>query len=239
MLRVREGVLSGESGFIGRVEAADLSGVLEDVDVLYVGVPAGERFEIAAAAVRAGVHAFLEWPPAVSLRECAELVELAEEAGIEIGVSRPLRFHSSFAESEIARIVSMRMASVRRNLLHELSDLADLASVLVGSSSVQRIDAETVASAGLNPVTAFDLRFDNGAYVQGLVHGASSRGLLSVFAAGRSMEWVVEVERLEDLVATETRRFLNAIDEDAPIPVSAYDALQTMRIVERLMGNLR
>lgn len=228
---------------------------LEDIDVLFIGVPRADRFRVADEAMRRGVHLFLEWPPATSIHECAALARLAEEAGLECGVSRPLRFSpifESLAESSRANVISLLMhgdrgwtgtsgaGSAVSRRTNVMADAVDLACSLAGSSSVRRVDAEMVrresAQAG---TTAFSLRFHSGAYAQVLIRSDGSAELPSICAAGEGVNVDGRIAGLDAAIGRETTMFLTSVTERRPVPVSALDALQTMRIVERLQSALR
>src|SRR5690606_30535982 len=95
---------------------AEVTEKLENIDVLFIGTPRGDRYHIADAAIRSGVHLFLEWPVATSIIECAALVRLAEEAGLECGVSRPLRYSrllASLREDLRAQVISVSLRESR------------------------------------------------------------------------------------------------------------------------------
>ncbi len=231
---VRAEILKVQGGFRGSVEAAD------GVDLALIAVPAAERFEAAASALRAGAHVFLEWPPTSSIRECAQLVRLAEEAGLEAGVSRPLRFGlENLPDRWRARIVSLEMTGAVP-ISHALADVIDLSFMLARSASVRRTDAEA-AYDGRRAMTsaAMSLRFHSGALAQAVLRSAGPPGRLRLYAVGMGREIECEVEADAENLRAETRQVLVALGNDRPVPVSALDALQTMRVVERVMGVLR
>ena len=240
VFRLREEWLAGREGFLGVVGRDELSEVLRNVDVLFIGVAAGERLAVAAEAARCGVHVFLEWPPAVSIAECGEIVRLVEEAGLEAGVSRPLRFHARIRGLPWrADLSSLRLARSNGSLYQELADLVDLACTLAGSTSVLRVDAGIVREHDL---AAFGLRFHSGAYSQAVIQPSSDRNTLSVTAAAAADVLEVDIDldhETRGAVGEETRQFLAAVVEERSVPVTALDAMHTMRVVERLMGNLR
>ena len=72
--------------------------LMQRVDALFVAAPTMDHFVLAREAIRQGVHVFLEWPPATSVTESEKLARVAEEAGVEIGVSRTLRFHPALRD---------------------------------------------------------------------------------------------------------------------------------------------
>lgn len=204
----------------------------------FIGTPVAERFEAAADALRGGAHVFVEWPPAPSIEECARLVRLSEEAGLEAGVSRPLR--SAF-ESDIrrARVILLERSGLEP-IAHALADVIDLASYLVGSASVRSVDAEADYDASRSlRAAAVSLRFHNGALAQAVVRRASDEDRVRLYAAGDGQEIEQTIAVDDDALLKETNAAFGAIREGRPIPVSAHDALQTLRTVERVMGLMR
>lgn len=254
-------LLATRRQLLGRMDGIDLvdeidhrnPGALEDVDILFVGVPRADRFHIASQAARSGTHIFLEWPPATSVRECSALVRLAEEGGLECGVSRPFRFCpllSSVGDDWRASIVSLtlhgdihsrehgasRIAYPR--LTRVMADAVDLSCALVGSSSVRRVDAEAARDESLQ-ATLFSLRFHSGAYAQVFIRLNGTTAMPTIYASGNGVHLEGTVTALDEALRHETSAFVTAVAEDRPVPVTALDALHTMRIVERLQGLLR
>lgn len=246
----------------------DLHRLFERADVAFVAVPPGGRFRVAEAAVKRGTHVFLEWPPAVSVREAEGLVELAEEAGVEAGVSRPLRFHPLFGalpEGWRADLVTLReTAAAAPRWPDRLADAVDLCCALAQTSGVQRIGAQAVRSGGRIEAAAFGLRFHTGAYAQAELRGAfdeaSAKRCLYVagpgfeaeadlaghsarvcfFSSPKAAQWTGEARPARPAaVQAETHAFLDAVGAGRPAPVSALDALHTLRLAERLTKKLR
>lgn len=230
-----------------------LEATLEQADVLFIGVPRAERFAVASQAARSGTPVFVEWPPTTSIRECAALVRMAEESGLECGVSRPLRFDPllrSVREEWRANLVSLSLSGdgagtalpgvhVPR-LSRLMADAVDLACALVKSSSVQRVDAEATRDGALQPdATLFSLRFHSGAYAQVFIrlNGPSIRP--AVYASGGGVRLDGTIGPPEEAMRRETEEFLNAVRSGYSVPVSALDGLHTLRIVERIQAMLR
>lgn len=231
---------------VGPVERGELGSALGELDVLFVAVPTAEHYAVAEAAAKQGVHVFLEWPPATSLRECEALAGLAEEAGVEAGVSRPLRFHPGVAARPPewrATLVLVRYESIGSSpaLMHRLADAVDLSCALARSSSVQRIDAEAVRQGAAWPeVMALGLRFHNGAYAQVVLRQRAGEDVAHLYAASTDIQLDVDLAPVAaSPLRAETEAFLGAVAERRPAPVSVLDGLHTMRIVERVMGKLR
>ncbi len=241
------------------IESVELDGdelqSSEGIDVLFVGLPRADRFRIASKATRAGIHVFLEWPPATSIRECAAIVRLAEEGGLECGVSRPLRFTELIASADDdwrANIVSLTLRgdalaleggasrTAYPRLSHALAHAVDLSCALVRSSSVRRVDAEAARDESLQPdATLFSLRFHSGAYAQVVIRLNGTGDLPALYASGGGVHLEGTLAAQDTALARETSAFVAAVAEGRPVPVTALDALHTMRIVERIQGLLR
>lgn len=68
-----------------------------DIDAVFVASPSGCHFEHAAAALRAGKHAWVEKPLATTLADTRELVELAERAGLMLAENFMFTWHPQAA----------------------------------------------------------------------------------------------------------------------------------------------
>ena len=235
--------------------------LLRRTDVAFVTVPTASHYRVAEAATKQGVHLFLEWPPATSIRECDSIVQLAEEAGVEVGISRPLRFHPIFEalpDEQPVRLVILRQevdAGTPAFWPPRCADALDLCCALAQSHSVQRIDAEAVPRHAAWPeAVAFALRFHSGTYAQVSLYRRQRPGnnLLYVTGADFQLESDLDGTTLHgrpapgvpptdapSAVERETEAFLRAIAADAIPPVTVLDGLHTMRLVERLMEQLR
>jgi len=255
---VRAHALAGLPGvtFMGVLNGDPLQAFPEQVDAAFVTAPTAEHFRLAEALMKQGVHVFLEWPPATSVRECQAIIELSEEAGVEVGVSRPLRFHPVLATLppgwHASLIVLHREIPAAQEAAWPrwLADATDLCCALAQRSSVQRIDAESVRSADAWPTAAaFGIRFHSGTYAQVSIRRTSHMEGSALFAAGGDTH--IDTDLVENaaaakayvstaaLIEAETSAFLRAVMDQHPVPVSILDGLHTLRLVERLMEKLR
>lgn len=94
---------------------AEAETLLDRVDAVVVAVPTAAHRDAAAAAIRAGCHALVEKPLAASIAEADEILALAEEKGVVLGVGHVERFNGVLlaAEPWLDRprfIESLRMA---------------------------------------------------------------------------------------------------------------------------------
>jgi predicted dehydrogenase len=216
---------------------------------------------VAQAAARHGVHLFLEWPPATSIRECESIVQLAEEAGVEVGVSRPLRFHpllDALGDQRVHLIVLRQEVDANTPAFWppRCADALDLCCALAQSHSIQRIDAEAVPRHAAWPeAIAFALRFHSGTYAQVSLYRRQQPGDDLLYVAGADMQLESDLEGTtlhghpspgdavtragQSAVEQETTAFLDALKAGQIPPVTVLDGLHTMRLVERLMEQLR
>lgn len=67
----------------------------DEVDVVYVTVPNHRHRELTVRALRAGKHVLCEKPMAVSVRECREMAQAAEEAGVKLMIGYRLHFEKA------------------------------------------------------------------------------------------------------------------------------------------------
>ena len=239
------------------VEAADVHMLLDRADVLFIAAGAG-AVRCAEAAAKRGVHVFLEKPPA-SARHCDVLARRAEEAGVEIGVSRPLRFHpalTALPEGAAPRLIVLQLPLGAAAWPAPVAEALDLCCALAGSHGVRRIDAEAARSTSAQPVAmAFDLRFHSGAYAQAQLRRGRAGAVLYAAGLGFQLDadldgaasWLQQDEGPFERIAAaapppleaETRAFLDALREGRPAPVSALDVRHTMRLVGRLLQRMR
>ncbi|MGI9175908.1 MAG: Gfo/Idh/MocA family protein [Rhodothermales bacterium] len=220
---------------------------LDGVEAVFVAVPTSQRYQVAAAAAKRGRHVFLEWPPATSARECEAVVHLAEEAGVEAAVSRPLRFQPdvrSLSPTARADLIVLRQTLQAKEELpwpRHLADAVDLCCALARSHSVQRVDAEMVRGPAAQPeAVAFGLRFHSGTYAQASLRRGALASLTHLYAAGPGSTLDADLDTpCPILIQTETQAFLQALQQQHPVPVTALDGLYAMRLLERIMERLR
>lgn len=228
------------------IEHGDMPEDVSALDALFVAAPLAERYTMARDAVERGVGVFVEWPPAPAMRNVQALSAAAEEAGVPVCVSRPLRYHPALAalERPAQWVVLRRVVPAGTSVLagHALADLADLCLFLVQGAALTRLDAQAVRDATRAPrALGFNLRFQNGAYAQAATHAGPATSLhLHAHAATAALD--ADLYTPTDLDAArdaETRGFLDALASGTPPAVTLLDALQTLRLVERLWMRLR
>jgi myo-inositol 2-dehydrogenase / D-chiro-inositol 1-dehydrogenase len=192
---------------------ADYRALMDDerVDLVAVCVPVTLHAEVAAAALSAGKHVFIEKPLALTLDDCDDLVEranLAESSGIRSVVGFNLRSHRllrqakavirSGALGEIELLRTLWTAdwteAVRPGwhalrsqgggaLLEIGAHLADLWRWLL-ASEVESIDALSRSVAFDDQTAAFQARMTSGALVSAAVSQRTvSRNIVEVFGS--------------------------------------------------------
>ncbi len=237
--------------------------------VVVVGGPVEDRVARASQAVGSGAHAFLLWPPAVSASAAGALGDRAEEAGVEVGVARPLGATAALAgvpDGWAARLVTLALVArldgplARAGWATLLAGALDLCATLADGRDVGRLDA--VAERDGRALRAIVLagRFDNGAYAQATVrfsdHVAQDEVALYASRPGSRVEarslagpLCVEAEGRgaalaphpphPDADAAEVGAFVVAVAAGRPAPYALDDALATLRLVERVQERLR
>ncbi|GAB5519125.1 MAG: hypothetical protein RhofKO_13760 [Rhodothermales bacterium] len=234
-----------------------LDAFLATVDVVFLSVPSALHVHIAEAALRRGIALFLEWPPAPSLAEAETIAKLAEEASVEVAVSRPWRFLPVLDRISAASRTHLVLLNVtlgpsgQPTAPKHLADALDLCQFLAGSDSIQRVDAEVARSQGRLPnAAAFALRFHNGAYAQVTLRATDEPAGGHLFVAGPGFQEHVALSAdlishtgatsdLHELWAAETTAFLDAVAQRRFADFSIQDGVRTLHLLERLMARLR
>lgn len=211
-----------------------------------------------------GAHAFAAWPPTASVEATERLAAMAEEAGAEVGVGRPLpvaRLLAGRPAGWRARLATVELAAAPGGRLaaappaHRLAGGLDLCAALVGRRALADLDVEAhrwpADGSGVPPgALAAALRFRNGAFATLLLRDAPHvrTDHVSVFAAGgagtlsaTSLDGPLCLDGAPRAglpdgpgLADEAAAFVAAIRAGAPPPFSLHDALATLRLAERV-----
>lgn len=91
---------------------ADLTEALPHIDAVIVAVPPSLHRDVAAKAIGAGKHVLVEKPLATNSRDAAELVALAEAAGVVLMVGHTFEFAAALIELR-RRIMAGDLGSVQ------------------------------------------------------------------------------------------------------------------------------
>lgn len=212
--------LAGDAALAGRCRAVVVAG------------PEAERAARIREVIARGAHVFSAWPPAADAAGARALATVAEEAGVEVGVARPLAIGGVLArrpQGWRARIVSLSLAEAPARAL---PGAVDLCAALVGSRALAGLDAEAVGWPG---AAALALRFRSGALATvALRAGPPALALSAVGPLG-----TVEADALDaDGAPDPALAFVAAVDARRRPPASLHDAVGTLRIAERVLDRL-
>lgn len=247
---------------LGVLPCASPEDLIGCAEVICIGGCASERGQAARHVVEAGRHAFLAWPPTVSVPEADALARRAEEANVEVGVARALptqRLLSACPASWSATLITLRITGPTGApggvpWPHALAGALDTAAALAGTREVQRLDGQADRTNGHFRSVAFSVRFRSGAYAQAAFRTAPDAAPgFQVQAAGPGAH--VSAHRLSGPLCIERDgerplavsagpsdelvHFVRALHQHRPPPLSVLDARNTLRLMERLMERLR
>ena len=191
---------------------------MEDLDLVFISTPSAYSFYVAQCAVRGGLHLFLDRKSFLSIREYNELLDLAEEAGSEIGVSRPWRYHPLFDMLPATRnVATFFVEHTLAGLAHleevvpphpygsttffrSLVDAMDLCCFFAHSGEVRDIDTQLIQS-NVSPsnVLLAGIRFQNGVYAHIHVRdvAGSPRHMVSASMPGFQLEADLLQQRIQ------------------------------------------
>jgi predicted dehydrogenase len=235
---------------------ATFDALLTRTDALVLGGSPGARFALVELALKRATPLLLEWPPVVALAECEAAVRLSEEAGVEIGVSRILRQCPDLAAlPKRPRIVSLRLPleAPPAPWRHVLADAVDLCVWLARSVNVRRMDVQAVRSqqGPWFEALACSLRFHNGTLAQVMLARdgdppptAPTSALPDITLAGPGYQRRIVLPARAALApetwrARETLAFHESLRDRTPPPVPLRDGLHVMRLVERIVQQVR
>ncbi len=233
--------------------------------VVVVGGPVAERMTHAARAVGEGAHVFLLWPPGTAAGADA-LAGRAEEAGVEVGLARPLgaRALAGVPDGWAARLVTLTLVARTGGTLAGagwpglLAGAVDLCSTLADARDASRLDAVAERDGDAIRAVALAGRFENGAYAQAVVrfsdHAPADEVALYAARPGSRVEarsldgplcvetqastWRVPVPS-GDPLADEVAAFVEAVGAGRPPAYGLGAALTALRLVARVRDQLR
>ncbi len=158
---------------LGTTIFSDPSELLEQVDALDIVTPTLSHFELAAMALRAGKHVFIEKPLANSIAEAEQLVTIANATGLKVQVGHVERFNPAFRAAvpylntpmfiESHRLAQFNPRGTDVSVVLDLM-IHDIDIVLhVVKSPVERINASGVAVVSDTPdIANARIQFENG-----------------------------------------------------------------------------
>ncbi len=200
-------------------------------DVVVVAGDVAGRAEAARSAVSAGRHVFVAWPPG-ALTEAEALLRDAEEAGVEVGVERPLAWPASGAAS---RVVAVTLATDGTAWTRRIAGALDVCAEVAGRREAVRVTAEADRDGARLRAVAVTVRFQNGVLAQALVRsGEASGAVMRVTVGGTETSGPVE-----DTLAAEAEAFVRTVAAGGRAAYPLHDALATLRLAERVAAALR
>ena len=243
---------------------AALAATASGARVVVVGGPVAERGAHAEAAVRDGAHVFVLWPPGPDV---AALAALADEAGVEVGVARPLGLSSVLAGLPAgwsARLVTVGVVARPDGPLGRagwrtlLAGAFDVCLTLADARDATRLDAVAERDGDALRAVALAMRFPNGAYAQATVRFSDRAGDdLALYASrpgsrveARSLDGPLCIEAdgetvpldgppHADALVAEVAAFARAADAGRRAPYPLDRALATQRLADRVREQLR
>lgn len=211
--------------------------------VCFVALSVGEAAEEAKRLARLGCHVFLDVPKLPSVRDLEQLSHVAEEAGVSVAVSRPLRFAPGAAEwtgrSSIT-VIEAEFGAAPESWQRGLSEALDLCTHMCRSATTRNIEVSVERADRLWPVfAAASLRFDNGTLaILSLRRSAAPEPMRCMATVGTEVRQL-RLSTTADAYASETRAFLQAIARGERAPVSASEALAGARLQDQVLALLR
>ena len=234
--------------------------------VVVVGGPVAGRAVRAARAVGEGAHAFVLWPPAADAREAEALAARAEEAGVEVGLARPLGAAAlaGVPDGWAARLVTLTVVAraggplARAGWDRLLAGAVGVCAALADAQDAGRLDAVAERDGGAVRAVALAGRFETGAYAQAVVrvsdHAPADDVALYASRPGsrveaRSLDGPLCVEAggraaplrplAGDPLVDQVAAFGEAVASGRPAPYGLAAGLTALRVVERVRDRLR
>ena len=253
--------------FVGADALAASLGTFETArPVVVIGGGVDGRAGRAADAVAQGADVFLTWPPAASAQDASGLLQRAEEAGVEVGVARPLgaRALVGVPDGWAARLVTLTLVARTGGALAQagwaglLAGAVGVCLTLADARDSSRLEAVAERDGGAIRAVALAGKLETGAHVQAVVRLSDhlSQDTVALYASrpGSRVEaqsldgpLCVEVEGQrapaaqagEGHAAAEVRAFARAVGAGRPPPYGLDGALAALRLVERVRQQLR
>jgi predicted dehydrogenase len=211
--------------------------------VCFTTLASDDAWEQSKRLLKSGCHVFLD-SVLVPLQDLQQLALVAEEAGVEVGVSRPLRYSTALTGwNDRATIATVAAEfgdgpdSWQQCLLHTM----DLCVHLCGTGNTRRVEASVERADQLWPLfAAVSLRFDNGSLaLASLRKTASGPGPTRCTITTGPLVSSLELASGTEAYEAETRDFLARVARGAPAPVSISDGLAGVRLLDQVQALLR
>lgn len=168
---------------------------LQNFQVVFICVPGTYTPHLANASLKAGRHTFLGRAAMPALSECKALAALAEEAGVEVGISSVMRYHpflELLPEHWRASVITIRHTATEAGATgfqQIMEDAVDLCCNLAGTGEVRKIEAQLVQRSRRYPECLLvGMRFQNGTYAHIELRQRSRTRVHHVYAGGGGFE---------------------------------------------------
>ncbi len=219
---------------------------IDDCAAVIVAAPSSGVGRIAGGLVKRGLNVLLESMP-VSIEESQGLDRLAAEAGTQMAVGRPIRFHPEIVEyRQSGRCSLLTVDALVPDSSYawksDLENIVDLCGLLCGTFNARNIDASATRRGGRFPVfVGFSMRFENGAFAQVSVRSSGEVAVpyLRVVCGRRGDGTDIEVGYVDEAVRDETSAFVETEPAGDAGVCSLWDGVRTARLVGRILDRLR
>lgn len=152
---------------------SDLESLFNEVDAVDIVTPTKHHFDIAAKAIKASKHVFIEKPLTHTLEEAKELLDLGYEAPVKIQVGHVERFNPAFLK---AQEYSLKPMFIETHRLAEFNPRGTDVSVVLDlmihdidiTLSMVKSNVKSIMASGVNVVSDTPdianarIEFDNG-----------------------------------------------------------------------------
>lgn len=151
--------------FPDALQRATVADAMDDIDAIVVATPPESHFDVTAAAIAAGKHALVEKPMATTTADAAELVRMADSAGVTLAAGHTFVYNAAVLKlAELARngdfgkLHFLEASRVNLGLYrHDVNVLWDLAAhdISIATLIVGAVP-DTVAAWGTRHTAGFD-----------------------------------------------------------------------------------
>jgi predicted dehydrogenase len=158
---------------LGLLRFTDPDLLIAHCDCIFIATPVASHFRIASKAIRKSKHVFIERPVTQTADEARILLQLAQEAGVQVQIGYPERFNPAFVAArsyigrpmhiEAQRLVHIDGCTATTSVVNDLM-IHDLDIVLsIVRSNIRRVSANGVAVISDSPdIVHARIEFDNG-----------------------------------------------------------------------------
>jgi hypothetical protein len=168
----------------------------------------------------------------------------ADEAGVSLGISRPLRHARGLAgfsgRADVA-VLESAFGDEPDAWMRSLTDTVDLCTHLCGTSAARRVEASSGRRDRVWPVFgAFSIRFDNGALaIASLRRSPEGPRVTRCILSQGAVVQEQEIALSQEAVKAETDLFLSSLTKGSSLPVSISQTVAGARLLDKVLALLR